>query len=63
MRPLLTSVLPTADFACQSRPMRQQETDRHGEVVVGIEKSGRRRDDAVPVGIGIVGEGDLDTRP
>ncbi len=38
--------------------MRQQVADRHGEIVIRIEEPGRRRDDAVPVGVGIVRERD-----
>ena len=39
--------------------MRQQIGDRHRQIMVGVHQPRRRRDDAVPVGIGIVGEGDL----
>ena len=56
---LLTSVLPTAASRRPARAMRQQIADRHGQIVVGIHQPGGRRDDAVPVGVRIVGEGDV----
>ena len=55
---LLTSVLPTAAWAGQLRPVREQVADGHGQVVIGIHQPRGRRDDAVPVRVRIVGEGD-----
>ena len=56
---LLTSVLPTAACAGQCGRCVQQVVDRHRQIMVRVHQPGRRRDDAVPVGVGIVGEGDL----
>ena len=39
--------------------MREQVTDRHGQVMVGVHQPRRGRDNAVPVRIGVVGEGHL----
>ena len=55
---LLTSVLPTAALRRPVRAMREQVADGHGQVVVGVHQPGRGRDDAVPVRVGVVGEGD-----
>ena len=38
--------------------MREQIADGHGEVVIGVHQARRGRDDAVPVRVRIVGEGD-----
>ena len=40
--------------------MREQVVDGHGQVVIRIHQADRRRDDAVAVGVGIVGEGDAE---
>ena len=56
---LLTSVLPTAALRRPVRAMRQQVADGHGQVMVGVHQPGRRRDDAVPVRVGVVGECDV----
>jgi hypothetical protein len=36
--------------------MQEQVANRHSEIVIGIHQPGRRGDDAVPVGIRVVGE-------
>ena len=41
-----------------SGTMREQVADGDGQVVIGIHQPRRRRDDAVPVRVGVVGEGD-----
>jgi hypothetical protein len=41
------------------RSMRQQVKDRHRQIMVRVDQPGRRRDDAMPIGVGIVSEGDL----
>ena len=40
--------------------MGEQIADRHGEEMIGVHQPGRRRDDAVAVGVGIVAEGDVE---
>ena len=39
-------------------PVRQQVPDRDRQIMIGVHQPGRRRDDAVPVRVRIVGEGD-----
>ena len=58
MRLLLTSVLPTATCAGPIWPVREQIADRHRQVVIGVHQACGPRNDAVPIRIGIVGEGD-----
>ena len=50
----LTIVLPTAAPARPARPVPVQVVDGHRQVVVRVEQPGVRRDDAVPVGVGVV---------
>ena len=57
---LLTSVLPTPALAAPVAVAAEQVRDAGGEVVVGVEQAGARRDDAVPVGVGVVGERDVE---
>jgi len=54
---LLTKVLPNVAAAGPVGPMRQQIKDRHGQVAIGVQSRGRS-DDAVPVGICVIAEGD-----
>ena len=56
---LLTTVLPTAASG-RSRTMGEQIEDRRCQVVVGIHQARAARDDAMPVEVGIVAEGDVE---
>ncbi len=38
----------------------EEVADAHGQVVVGVQQAGARRDDPVAVGVGVVGEGDVE---
>ena len=38
----------------------EQVRDRHGQEMVRVHQPGARRDDPVPVGVGVVGEGDIE---
>ena len=58
--PLLTTVLPTAASVDHWLSMREQVRNRDGQVVIGIHQSRRRRDDAVAIVVGVVGEGDVE---
>ena len=57
---LLTSVLPTAAWAGQRGRCVEQVADGHGQVVVGVHQPRGARHDAVPVRVGVVGEGDAE---
>ena len=57
---LLTSVLPTAAPRPPARAVVEEVVDRHGQVVVRVHEAGRRRHDAVAIGVGVVAEGDLE---
>ena len=63
IRLLLTTVLPTAASRSPFGPMREQVADRGREVVVGVHQPGAAGDDAVPVGVGVVAEGDVEADP
>jgi hypothetical protein len=43
--------------------MGEQVANGHGQVVVRIHQPGRTRDNAVPIGIGVVAEGDVEIGP
>ena len=60
-----TSVLPNAARLASDQPGRwvKRYCDRDGEVMVGVEQAGGAGDDAVAVGVGIVGPGDVKTCP
>ena len=45
------------------RAVREQVADGHGQEVVGVHQPSRGRDDAVPVRVGVVGEGHAGTDP
>ena len=60
MMPLLTMVLPTRAPPLQSGRLREQIGDRGREIMVRIHQAARAGHDAVPVGVGIVGEGDVE---
>src|SRR5262249_33619756 len=47
------------DVSWPARPMRQQIAYGYSQVVIGIHQPGRRRNDAVPVRVWIVGEGNV----
>ena len=55
----LTAVLPTAMPCGPGRPMGVEVVDRDRQVVVRVHQPGVGRDDAVPVGVGVVAGGDL----
>ena len=55
--------LADAGLRAPARAVREQIPDRDGQVMIRIHQPGRRRDDAVPVGIGIVAEGDAESGP
>ena len=58
---LETSVLPIAASAPASRGRRRTGSAMHDrEVVVGVQQAGAGRDDPVAVGVGVVGEGDVE---
>ena len=56
---LVTTVFPTA-AAAPARPMREEIGDRGRQVVIRIHQAGASRHDAVPVGVGIVAERDVE---
>ena len=60
MIPLLTMVLPTALPAAPIRAVGEQIGYGGGQVMVGIHQPVRPRHDAMPVGVGVVGEGDVE---
>ena len=45
------------------RPVGQQVVDGHRQEVVRVQQAARRRDDAVPVNIGVVAPGDVENDP
>ena len=55
-----TRVLPTTDSGFQPLRFAVQVVDGDGEVVVRVHQPAVRRDDAVPVGVGVVARGDVE---
>ena len=43
-----------------ARPVAEQIRDAHGQIVVGIEEPGAPGHDAVAVGVGVIGEGEIE---
>ena len=57
---LETMVLPTALSLAPLRAMLEQIGNRGREIMVRVHQSARARHDAVPVGVGVVGKGDIE---
>ena len=60
MMPLLTMVLPTAAAAAPIGTIAEQIRDGGREIMIGVHQAARSGHDPVPVGIGVVGEGDVE---